>query len=52
MSKLSRHGYVIRKKNHTVISYDLSEGCDILNKNQLETYCKDYKPNCIIHLAN
>jgi len=41
----------LRKKNHTVISYDLSEGCDILNKNQLETYCKNYKPDCIIHLA-
>ena len=36
---------------HTVFSYDLIDGYDILNTEQLENAFKTFKPKCVVHLA-
>ena len=37
--------------NHTVFTYDIVDGYDILNTEQLKKIFIEFKPECIIHLA-
>ena len=39
------------KNNHEIQSYDIIDGYDILNVEQLEKSFNDFKPDSIIHLA-
>ena len=39
------------KKNHDIFEYDILNGYDILNIEQLEKLFIEYKPDSIIHLA-
>ena len=39
------------KNQHEIMSYDIIDGYDILNVEQLEKSFKDFKPDSIIHLA-
>ena len=41
----------LKNQNHDVISYDIIDGFDILNKNQLEEFINKFNPETIIHLA-
>tara|TARA_Y100000816_G_C26021590_1_gene534454 strand:- start:240 stop:1103 length:864 start_codon:yes stop_codon:yes gene_type:complete len=41
----------LKNQNHDVISYDIIDGFDILNKNQLEKFINKFNPETIIHLA-
>ena len=41
----------LKKKGHTILSYDIVDGQDILNNQQLEKTIIDFCPNTIIHLA-
>ena len=45
---------LIRKlkiNNHDILSYDIVDGCNILNIEQLESVFVSFKPDTIIHLA-
>ena len=46
-------GKLLNKKliNHQVFNYDIIDGYDILNKEQLEKTFSEYNPDTIIHLA-
>ena len=39
------------KRNHEVFNYDIVEGCDILNKTQIESVIQSFQPTTMIHLA-
>lgn len=41
----------LKENKHEIMSYDLVDGYDILNNEQLERTFIDFKPDCIIHLA-
>lgn len=41
----------LHKNDHTIFSYDIISGFDILDTKQLEKVFQDFKPNSIIHLA-
>lgn len=41
----------LKENKHDIMSYDLVDGYDILNNEQLERTFIDFKPDCIIHLA-
>jgi UDP-glucose 4-epimerase len=41
----------LKEHSHDIFSYDIVEGYDILNKEQLEKVFKEFKPTTIIHLA-
>jgi nucleoside-diphosphate-sugar epimerase len=41
----------LKNNNHEIMSYDIIDGYDILNIQQLEKTFDDFKPDTIIHLA-
>jgi len=41
----------LQEKGHTTFSYDIIDGYDILNTEQLKKVFHEYKPHSIIHLA-
>ena len=41
----------LQEKNHTTFSYDVIDGYDILNTEQLKKVFEEFKPDSIIHLA-
>jgi len=41
----------LKENNHTIFNYDIIDGYDILNTEQLEKIFIDFKPDSIIHLA-
>lgn len=41
----------LKEHKHEIMSYDIVDGNDILNTEQLEQTFVDFKPDCVIHLA-
>lgn len=41
----------LTEHKHEIMSYDIVDGNDILNTEQLEQTFVDFKPDCVIHLA-
>ena len=41
----------LKQNSHKIMSYDIIDGYDILNKEQLEKTFIDFKPDAVIHLA-
>ena len=42
---------LLEEKGHTIIHYDIMDGYDICNEQQLEDVIKEHKPDRILHLA-
>ena len=42
---------LLEEKGHTIIHYDIMDGYDICNEQQLEAVIKEHKPDRILHLA-